>query len=262
VVVHGGPGAPGSAAPLARELADGFRVLEPWQRRSGGEPLTVACHVADLHALIASRCRGERPAIVGHSWGAMLGLAYAAAHPGEGSPLVLVGCGTFDAAARARLRAIREARMDGEFRQAMARLDRVYPDPDERLGAAGQLMARLDSYDAAPGNASEDLGKAACDARGHEETWHDMLRLQEEGVYPAAFSAIRSPVLMLHGAADPHPGRMIRASLAPHVRQLEYREWARCGHYPWRERFVRDEFFAVLRAWLVGHQLETHTEER
>jgi hypothetical protein len=36
-----------------------------------------------------------------------------------------------------------------------------------------------------------------------------MIRLQDHGVYPAAFSAIRSPVLMLHGAVDPHPGRMI-----------------------------------------------------
>ena len=24
----------------------------------------------------------------------------------------------------------------------------------------------------------------------------------------------------------------------------------RCGHYPWLERAVRDEFFALLRGWL------------
>jgi pimeloyl-ACP methyl ester carboxylesterase len=77
-----------------------------------------------------------------------------------------------------------------------------------------------------------------------------MVRLQEEGAYPAAFAAIETPVLMLHGAADPHPGRMIRESLAPHLPQLEYREWERCGHYPWLERAVRHEFLDVLRAWL------------
>ena len=77
-----------------------------------------------------------------------------------------------------------------------------------------------------------------------------MLRLQGEGLYPAAFRSIRSPVLMLHGAADPHPGALIRASLAPHLPQLEYREWERCGHYPWLERAVREEFFSVLREWL------------
>ncbi len=78
-----------------------------------------------------------------------------------------------------------------------------------------------------------------------------MVRLQAESVYPAAFAAIDAPVLMLHGAVDPHPGRMIRASLEPHLPQLEYREWKRCGHYPWLEKAVREEFFAVLREWLT-----------
>jgi pimeloyl-ACP methyl ester carboxylesterase len=77
------------------------------------------------------------------------------------------------------------------------------------------------------------------------------MRLQEAGVYPAAFGAITTPVLMLHGTYDPHPGQMIRASLAPYLPQLEYREWERCGHYPWNERFVRDEFFAGLHGWLA-----------
>jgi hypothetical protein len=44
---------------------------------------------------------------------------------------------------------------------------------------------------------------------------------------------------------------MIRASLAPYVRQLEYVEWERCGHYPWIERVARDELFAVLPSWLI-----------
>ncbi len=79
-----------------------------------------------------------------------------------------------------------------------------------------------------------------------------MVRLQEEGVHPAAFAALRSPVLMLHGAYDPHPGDMIRASLEPYIPHLEYREWERCGHSPWAEREVRDEFFAVMRSWLTA----------
>jgi pimeloyl-ACP methyl ester carboxylesterase len=54
---------------------------------------------------------------------------------------------------------------------------------------------------------------------------------------------------MLHGAADPHPGQMIRASLAPYLPQLKYLEWPRCGHYPWLEKSAHDEFFSVLRTW-------------
>lgn len=70
------------------------------------------------------------------------------------------------------------------------------------------------------------------------------------GAYPAAFAAIVSPVLMLHGTYDPHPGAMIRDSLLPYLPQIEYREWERCGHSPWRERHARDEFLTVLKRWL------------
>jgi pimeloyl-ACP methyl ester carboxylesterase len=179
----------------------------------------------------------------------MLALAYAAEHPEAAGPLVLVGCGTFDPVARARMRATLDERTDAGLRLRMERLAGEHPDPDERLRALGRLLLPLYSYDPA----TEEDGSEAFDARGHRETWDDMLRLQNEGVYPATFSAIESPVLMLHGAFDPHPGRMIRASLEPYLPQLEYREWERCGHYPWLERSVRDKFFEVLREWPTRH---------
>jgi pimeloyl-ACP methyl ester carboxylesterase len=249
VVVHGGPGAPGSMAPVARGLAEAYRVLEPHQRGSGDVPLTVARHVADLHDLVKTRCEGTRPALVGSSWGAMLALAYAAAHPSRAGPLVLIGCGTFDPMARARMKAIVAERTDDDLRRRIEGLTRQVPDPDQRLDALGDLLLPLYAYDPV----TTDLEGEACDARGNVETWNDMVRLQDEGVYPAAFGAIESPVLMLHGTFDPHPGRMIRASLAPHLARLEYVEWERCGHYPWIEKAVAGEFFAVLREWLARH---------
>jgi pimeloyl-ACP methyl ester carboxylesterase len=80
-----------------------------------------------------------------------------------------------------------------------------------------------------------------------------MVRLQDEGVYPAAFRSITAPTIMLHGRDDPHPGRMVHESLRPFVRRLEYVEWDRCGHYPWLERDACKEFYRVLRRWLKRH---------
>ncbi|HUX14545.1 MAG TPA: alpha/beta hydrolase, partial [Spirochaetia bacterium] len=96
VLLHGGPGAAGYMAPVARGLVGSFRILEPFQRGSSGEPLSVARHVADLRQLIESRREDTLPAIVGHSWGAMLALAYAAEYPDSIAALVLIGCGSFD----------------------------------------------------------------------------------------------------------------------------------------------------------------------
>ena len=247
VVLHGGPGTPGGMATLARGLSDSFRVLEPFQRGSGGVPLTVARHVADLHELVESRRGDGRPALVGHSWGAILALAYAAAHPGSIASLVLIGCGTFDLAARDRMRTVRDERVDEDLQRRMERLTDEFPDPDERLIALGKLVEPLDSYEPIP---TDEEGQPV-DGRAYQETWDDMVRLQAEGAYPAAFAAIQTPVIMLHGTFDPHPGRMIRASLEPHIPHLGYREWGRCGHYPWREKAVHADFFAVLRDWLA-----------
>lgn len=251
VVLHGGPGTPGQMAPVARRLGEAYRVLEPRQRGSGDEALTVARHVADLAALVKERCEGQKPALVGSSWGAMLALAYAATHPDRAGPLVLIGCGTFDPHSRARMREVIEERMDDDLRERLRRLPQEIPNPDRRLEVMGDLILPLYAYDV---DASELEGER-CDARAHRETWNDMVRRQEDGEYPAAFATIESPVLMLHGTFDPHPGPMIRASLEPYLARLEYTEWERCGHYPWAERAVRDEFYAVLRAWLTrqGH---------
>jgi pimeloyl-ACP methyl ester carboxylesterase len=252
IVVHGGPAACGSAAPLARGLADSFRVLEPWQRGSGGAPLTVVQHVADLHAVIQSCGPGARPALVGESWGAMLVLACAAAHPADVGPLALVGCGTFDLTARAQFQATVAERLGDAGRAALAGLDAAVSDPAERLRRQLALLGPVYDYDPLPPAPADD-DTPPFDVAAHEQTWADMLRLQRDGVYPAAFAAIGSPVLMLHGDHDPHPGALIRASLAPHLPQLEYCAWAHCGHRPWHERAVAAEFFAVLRAWLLTH---------
>ncbi len=112
----------------------------------------------------------------------------------------------------------------------------------------GALIDPLYNVDPLPDEPDDGVS----DGRGHQETWQDMLRRQAAGDYPAAFAAIRAPVLMLHGSYDPHPGPMIRDSLRLYLPDLEYVEWDDCGHYPWRERAVREEFFAVLRQWLAS----------
>ncbi len=250
IVLHGGPAAVGSALSLAAGLEGRFRVLEPWQRGSGHGPLSVARHVADLHEVIAAHCEATVPALVGESWGAMLALAYAAEHPGSAGPLVLVGCGTFDPASRLRLQETLRERQDADLQEALQRLERDIADPARRLREQYRLTRRLYDYDPIELPPDRRATDPALDIEAHRQTWEDMLRLQSEGVFPAAFCAIQSPAVMLHGAYDPHPGRMTHDTLRRHIPHLEYREWARCGHRPWAERHARDEFFEFVCDWL------------
>jgi pimeloyl-ACP methyl ester carboxylesterase len=234
-------------APVAAELAGSYRVVEPLQRGSGSERLTVARHVADLHEVIsvyAGRCS---PVLLGASWGAMLALAYAARHPGAAGSLILVGCGTFDLAARNELQRAIAERMTGYIRARLKSAEQL--DHDERLRASVEAMMPIYSCDLVASPHEQDK----IDARAHHETWDDMLRLQAEGVYPAAFRAIKAPILMVHGIFDPLPGRLISEGLRRYLPQLEYHELDRCGHYPWLERAASETFFSLVRNWLVSH---------
>ncbi len=250
IIVHGGPGIAGYLAPVCRELSDCFRVFEPLQRMSEGEPLTVAQHVRDLHETVIHSCAQSRPALVGHSWGAMLVLAYAAAHPGIAQSLVLIGCGTFDAASREMFRGNVDRRMTPVQRAHLRRMSRTIRDPDVRMCAVGRLLESAYSYDLVPHRDETEY----YDSRGHEESWADMMRLQSEGVYPAAFSQIGAPVLMLHGLHDPHPGSSIYEALAHVIPQIEYVPLQWCGHYPWHERHAGAEFYELLQQWLCWHR--------
>jgi pimeloyl-ACP methyl ester carboxylesterase len=247
VVLHGGPAAAGEVAPIARELADSYRVLEPWQRGSGGDPLTVAWHVRDLHNVVTAFCGRWNPVLVGHSWGAMLALVYAASHPDWVKALVLVGCGTFDERAREKLHATLRERTDADLQRELDALDAMPIRSEEKLRRRYELTRKLYDYDAED---PEPLESGPLDVRAHIETWNDMLRLQAQGIYPSGLYTYSGHVLMLHGAHDPHPGPLIRDGLMPVQPLIQYHELARCGHCPWRERGAREEFFSVLRDFL------------
>ncbi|MBN1856500.1 MAG: alpha/beta hydrolase [Dehalococcoidia bacterium] len=250
LLLHGGPAAPGSIAPVARELSDRFRVIEPFQRRRGNTPLTVQRHIDDLHSVVKERCRTSLPSLVGHSWGAMLALAYAAQHPGVARCIVLIGCGTFDPLARRQMEAVLAQRTNPRIEARRRRLLLDVKDGDVRLCVLCRLLEPLYTYDVLEGAVDET---EEYDKQGHDETWSDMVRLQKRGIYPASFSDISVPVLMVHGDWDPHPGLMTLRTLQTYMPQIEYVELPQCGHYPWREKAARGPFFEVLREWLGQH---------
>jgi pimeloyl-ACP methyl ester carboxylesterase len=254
VVLHGGPGARGSVSSLARLLAAPHRtVLEPWQRRSGGPPLTVRRHVADLAAVAPPRAK-----VVGWSWGAMLGLSYAAAYPDRVAALLLLGCGTYDETSREAYQRTMSERLGEEGRKQMGELRAALAAAatsaarDRLLAEIAALAERAQAVDPLPGAGD----RVDVDARGHEETWRDALRLQAAGREPAAFAAIVCPVAMFHGAGDPHPGAATRDRLVRFVPRLLWRPFPRGGHRLWEERAARSDFLAALGDWLDPAEAE------
>jgi pimeloyl-ACP methyl ester carboxylesterase len=236
-------------APLARRLCSRFRILEPLQRAGGDVPLTVARHVADLHDVLRDSLKEGPVRLAGYSWGAMLALTYAARYPSEVDRAILIGCGTFDVQARKVYQSNLEQRMDPEDKRRVLHLEALLAEEKDRkrrneyFTEFGELFTRIQSFDPIPADPEVVL---PCDEQGFRETWADALSLQEQGVQPAEFASIQAPVTMIHGSEDPHPGSMIRDSLAGIISNLQYMELPRCGHKPWAERQACDAFYKLL----------------
>lgn len=168
-----------------------FVILEPLQRRAGQTRLTVAQHVQELGAIAP-----EPAVLVGWSWGAMLGLSFSAALPERVAGLALVGCGTYDEGSRLLFRAAVDRALGASGRRRIAELQTQLAsetDPrarDRILSDLGDTYMGAESYDLLDG---EDVGSLPPDELWHSKTWNDVLRLQREGVEPAAFRRITLP---------------------------------------------------------------------
>lgn len=240
-VLHGGPGAPDSAARLARILGRRHQVLEPERL----EP-SLAAQVQGLRSDLAA-WTDSSVVLVGHSWGAMLGLAFAAKHPGMVSRLVMVGCGALEARHAKGIMDLRLARLDPDQRAEVLELQQRLADPQERdkdgvMARLGTLMAVADAFDmleaeTRPGRCRFDVFQAV---------WSGAEALRRQGRFLDYARAVRCPVLALHGDYDPHPARGIQETLTEHVRDIRFILLENCGHTPWNERLARESFLRLL----------------
>ncbi|TVM32309.1 alpha/beta fold hydrolase [Oceanidesulfovibrio marinus] len=249
-VIHGGPGAPGSAYLLARELSATYGVAEPMQSKSS--LLGPDGQVEELRGILEQHA--TLPAVlVGHSWGAMLAWCLAALHPAHVKKLILVGSGLFDDALAGTIMETRMQRLTPEQR---AELDTIFHAMDA-AGTASErdnLMARAAPYcietDTFESNIldSQREGTLACQYDLHTTVWAEMRGLRRSGKLLDMGRAIRCPVIAIHGEYDPHPIAGIEEPLARILPDFRFHLLPRCGHYPWLETHARDEFFGLLRS--------------
>lgn len=245
VVVHGGPGAAGEMAPVARVIADCRGVLEPMQ--------TGASIGAQVEALRRDVEReGDPPvALVGFSWGAWLSMIVAARYPALVSTLVLVGSGPLEQSYASKVQQTRMRRLTSRERLALEEHAAGLVDPDEtnrrdHLAQLGALARKTDTYDPIP-DATDGGASVALSPEIYRSIWPEAARLRQEGELVRIAANLRCPVVAIHGDYDPHPAEGVREPLTRAVKDLTWVLLEKCGHRPWAERQARDKFFRVLR---------------
>ena len=240
-VIHGGPGAAGSMAPVARELAANTGVLEPLQTAR-----SVDAQVEELRTVLAEHCDGPC-LLIGHSWGAWLAWITAARHPETVKKLILVGSGPFEARYAHGIMDTRLGRLNPaqreEFQAILDAVDQPGSGGDETLARLGALMRVCDMYDPLP----NVEGPVDVRVDVHVPVWTEAAALRASGELLGMAADIRCPVLAIHGDYDPHPAAGVREPLEARLRDFRFALLPDCGHEPWAERRARETFFGLLR---------------
>jgi pimeloyl-ACP methyl ester carboxylesterase len=243
-VIHGGPGAGGEMAPVARQLAANRGILEPIQTEA-----SLDGQVEELRAILEAHA--DLPVtLIGYSWGAWLSYILAARHRDLVGKLILVSSGPFEAHYVTELEATRMGRLSAEekaeFQSIVKGLaDAATEDKDALLSRLGALASKTDSFDPVPTVPEEpDSVKASGDI--FRNVWQEAARIRKTGALLKLGKLIACPVLAIHGNYDPHPAEGVRDPLSSTLRDFRFVLLTQCGHTPWEERQARDRFYEVL----------------
>jgi pimeloyl-ACP methyl ester carboxylesterase len=242
-VIHGGPGAEGEMAPVARKLsASGWGVLEPIQTAASLEG-----QIEELKTVLAKNAHLPLT-LIGFSWGAWLGFIFAANYPALIKKLILIGSGPFEEKYAARIQETRLNRLSEEERIEVKSLQEVLDNPSaEDKSAAfaryGALFSKADVYD--PLEHESEVMDYRPDI--FHSVWKDGVELRRSGKLLLLGKDIKCSVIAIHGDYDPHPAEGVQKPLSTILKSFRFILLENCGHKPWIERQSRDRFYEILK---------------
>jgi pimeloyl-ACP methyl ester carboxylesterase len=243
-VVHGGPGAPGSMAPVARELSKTMGVLEPLQTKDSLEgQIEELREVLEQYTYLPT-------VLIGHSWGAWLVYLVTAHYPSLTKKLIMVGSGPFEQKIAENIMPERMKRLSEKERiESFHLIDIINGDAagdkNKSMARLGELFAKADTYNALPPEQEPEPLKASEEI--NRKVWAEGQALRISGELLKMGEKIKCPVVAIHGDYDTHLAEGVKEPLSCVLKDLKFILLEKCGHEPWTERYARDKFFRVLR---------------
>jgi pimeloyl-ACP methyl ester carboxylesterase len=241
-VIHGGPGAAGEMAPVARELAFKWGVLEPLQTEA-----SVEGQIQELRTILERNA--DLPIfLIGFSWGAWLSYMVTALYPSLVRKLILVGSGPFEEKYEAGIEKTRLGRLSTEERREIEALYEFLNDPttkDKKKAFArfGALFSKVDAYD----QITNESIPIEYEPDIFQSVWTEAAELRRSGELLQLGKHIECPVVAIHGDYDPHPAEGVRRPLSAILKSFRFILLSNCGHKPWIERQAKDEFYKILK---------------
>jgi pimeloyl-ACP methyl ester carboxylesterase len=231
LVLHGGPGAIGSARTLARDLG----AIELLNYGS-----SIQAQLEEIrHALKVLKL--EAPILIGHSWGAWLAVLYAAKFPVK--KVILIGCGPFD---EKYLDDMQERRMgkltEKEQSEAEVYFQQLSAGCLKDLSAFNRIMSKMDAYEMI---GHDDLDQF--DYEGHGMLMDEIRLMRRSGKLLEKAKKISCELIIFHGQDDPHPLEGIIEPFDQADISYSLHAFEKCGHIPWHELHAKKDFMDFMR---------------
>jgi len=244
-VIHGGPGAAGEMAPVARELAFGWGVLEPLQTA-----ISIKGQIEELKTVLDNN--GDLPVtLIGFSWGAWLSFIFTANYPTFVKKLILIGSGPYEEKYALRIQETRLNRLSEEERTEVESAIEILNNPAakgksiafERFGA---LFSKADAYDPiiCKSDESEIIN---CQVNIFQSVWKDAAEMRRSKELLELGKLIKCEVVAIHGDYESHPAEGVQKPLSAILKSFRFIVLKNCGHMPWIERQARDRFYGILK---------------
>ena len=241
-VIHGGPGAPGEIAPIAKELSSGFGVIEPLQTAN-----TIDGQLDELLEILS--IQGNLPiTLVGHSWGAWLVYIFAAKHPEIVKKIILVSSAPFEEKEAQNIMKTRLNRLSEKDRSRIFAIQNNLKDPlirnkNQLFKQFAELMSKADSF----ASLTSESYVIEFQSELNEIIWNEANKLRKSGKLIGFGKRIKCPVVAIHGDYDPHPAEGVKIPLSGTLDKFKFILLKKCGHYPWNEKNAYNEFYQILR---------------
>lgn len=240
VLLHGGPGAAGSMAPVAEKVSLGMGVLEILNHGKSIEE-----QIYEIYEEVLRHC--DLPVILaGHSWGAWLGWIFTAKVPNLVSKLILISSGPFEVKFATEIQATRLSRLDEEekaaFQHKAQQLVNAEPgEVNDIFRQLGKIMQKSDQYDSQSIPDEEEISYEV-----YRKVWPEAEQLRKSGELLKMAQQITVPVVALHGNYDPHPFQGVFEPLRKNHSDFKMHIIDKCGHYPWLEKEASGDFYKKL----------------
>lgn len=258
LLLSGGPGFEVDyMSGIAQELGSAYKCILLEQRGTGrsrppsptGAQMTLQLFVDDIEAVRAS-LNVDRLIVLGHSWGGMLAMAYAAAHPDRVRSLILVDSGGMDLSFGPIFGDNLKSRASMSERQELqkAEAEIQHASDANALDDASVTYTRLITpyyfYDRSLADKLVPVSKDANQQRVFALMRGDLVNNYHVRTAMKSFS--RS-TLIIQGRQDPMP-ETVAIEIHETIQNSQLVFIDECGHFPWIEQ--PKEFYRAVRSLL------------